>query len=186
MFDRQIKNMDVQNDVNRQGALAQLIAAPITGGATGAATVAKLGGDLTGAIAGGLAGAIGGAITAGIDYSNTVRMMEENRQYAIDMYGYNLQNIQAIPTSLTKTSALTYNTRVWPFVEYYTCTDKEREALKDKIKYNGMTVMKIGKLNEYLLGEGNFYKGQLIRLNINVDSHMAYEIYNELNKGVYL
>ena len=54
------------------------------------------------------------------------------------------------------------------------------------MKYNGMTIMKIGKLNDYLLGEDNFYKGQLIRLNIKVDSHMAYEIYNELNKGVYL
>ena len=125
-------------------------------------------------------------ITAGIDYSNTVRMMEENRQYSIDMYGYNLQNIQAIPTSLTKTSALTYNTRVWPFIEYYTCTESERKALKDKIKYNGMTVMKIGQLSDYPLGEDRFYKGQVIRLNTNMDSHMAYEIYNELKKGVYL
>lgn len=185
MFDRQIKNMDVQNDVNRQGALAQAIVAPITGGASGATAGAQVGG-VYGAIAGGVAGAIGGGITGGMDYANTVKMMEENRQYAIDMYGYNLQNIQAIPTSLTKTSALTYNTRVWPFVEYYTCTEKEREALKDKIRYNGMTVMKIGKLNEYPLGEDNFYKGKLIRLNLNVDSHMAYEIYNELVKGVYL
>ena len=115
MFDRQIKNMDVQNDINRQGALAQLIAAPITGGAAGAAGGAQMPGGLGGiggAIAGGAIGAIGGAITAGIDYKNTIRMMEENRQYKIDMYGYNLQNIQAIPTSLTKTSALTYNTRV--------------------------------------------------------------------------
>ena len=185
MFDRQIKNMDVQNDVNRQGALAQAIVAPITGASSGATAGAQVGG-VYGAIAGGVAGAIGGGITGGMDYANTIKMMEENRQYAIDMYGYNLQNIQAIPTSLTKTSALTYNTRVWPFVEYYTCTEKEREALKDKIKYNGMTVMKVGKLNEYSLGEGNFYKGQLIRLNLRVDSHMAYDIYNELLKGVYL
>ena len=185
MFDRQIKNMDVQNDINRQGALAQAILSPITGLATGAAGGAQIGGK-PGAIAGGAIGAIGGAITAGIDYKNTIRMMEENRQYKIDMYGYNLQNIQAIPTSLTKTSALTYNTRVWPFIEYYTCTDAEKNALKDKMKYNGMTIMKVGKLNDYLLGEDNFYKGQLIRLNIKVDSHMAYEIYNELNKGVYL
>lgn len=185
MFDRQIKNMDVQNDVNRQGALAQAIVAPIVGGAAGAATGAKVGGGY-GAIAGAAVGAIGGAITAGLDYSNTVRMMEENRQYSIDMYGYNLQNIQAIPTSLTKTSALTYNTRVWPFIEYYTCTESERKALKDKIKYNGMTVMKIGQLSDYPLGEDRFYKGQVIRLNTNMDSHMAYEIYNELKKGVYL
>ena len=188
MFDRQIKNMDVQNDVNRQGALAQAIVAPITGAAAGATTGAKLpGGGVYGAIAGGVAGAIGGGVTGGLDYANTIKMMEENRQYAIDMYGYNLQNIQAIPTSLTKTSALTYNTRVWPFVEYYTCTEKEREALKDKIKYNGMTIMKIGKLTDYTLGKGNFFKGQLIRLDpTKLDSHMAYEIYNELLKGVYL
>ena len=186
MFDRQIKNMDVQNDINRQGALAQLIASPITGGSAGAAAGAQVPGGIGSAIAGGAIGAVGGLATAGIDYANSLKMMEENRQYAIDMYGYNLQNIQAIPTSLTKTSALTYNTRVWPFIEYYTCTDAERSALKDKMKYNGMTIMKIGKLTDYTLGEDKFYKGQLIRLNIKVDSHMAYEIYNELNKGVYL
>ena len=185
MFDRQIKNMDVQNDINRQGALAQAILAPITGAASGAAGGAQAGG-IYGAIGAGVAGAVGGGITAALDYKNTIKMMEENRQYSIDMYSYNLQNIQAVPTSLTKTSALTYNTRVWPFIEYYTCTDAEKTALRDKMKYNGMTIMKIGKLNDYLLGEDKFYKGQLIRLNIKVDSHMAYEIYNELNKGVYL
>ena len=189
MFDRQIKNMDVQNDINRQGALAQAILSPITGIASGAAGGAQMPGSLGGiggAVAGGVIGAVGGGITAALDYKNTIKMMEENRQYKIDMYGYNLQNIQAIPTSLTKTSALTYNTRVWPFIEYYTCTDAEKDALRDKMKYNGMTIMKVGKLNDYLLGEDKFYKGQLIRLNIKVDSHMAYEIYNELNKGVYL
>ena len=186
MFDRQIKNMDVQNDINKQGALAQAIVAPIVGGAAGAAAGGKLGGGY-GAAAGAALGAIGGGLTAGLDYANNIRMMEENRQYAIDMYGYNLQNIQAIPTSLTKTSALTYNTRVWPFIEYYTCTEAERKALKDKIKYNGMTIMKVGQLNDYLLGEDNFYKGKIIRLpDVKLDGHMAFEIYNELNKGVYL
>ena len=184
MFDRQIKNMDVQNDINLQGAFVQNMLAPITGGSYGGSAGAQF--SKQAAVAGAGIGAIGGAITASMDFRNTIKMMEENRQYKIDMYGYNLQNIQAIPTSLTKTSALTYNTRVCPFIEYYTCTDAERNALKDKMKYNGMTIMKIAKLNEYLLGEDNFYKGQLIRLNIKVDSHMAYEIYNELNKGVYL
>ena len=185
MFDRQIKNMDVQNDINKQGAIAQLIASPFIGGATGAAAGAQFGG-MQGAIGAAAGGAVLGAATSALDFRNNLRMMEENRQYKIDMYGYNLQNIQAIPTSLTKTSALTYNTRVWPFIEYYTCTNAERNALADKMKYNGMTIMKIAKLSEYLLGEDKFYKGQLIRLNIKVDSHMAYEIYNELNKGVYL
>ena len=186
MFDRQIKNMDVKNDINLQGAFAQTLLAPITGGSYGGSAGAQFGKGA--AVAGTAAGIIGGGITSAIDFRNTIREMEENRSYAIDMYRYNLQNIQAIPTSLTKTSALTYNTRVWPFIEYYTCTDVERNALKDKMKYNGMTIMKIAKLNEYSLGNGNFFKGQLIRLpeSLKVDSHMAYEIYNELNKGVYL
>lgn len=185
MFDRQIKNMDVQNDINKQNAAWQLALSPITGGASLAAAGAQMGGVNGMAIGAGI-GAVAGAATSALDFRNNLRMMEENRQYKIDMYGYNLQNIQAIPTSLTKTSALTYNTRVWPFIEYYTCTEAERSALKDKMKYNGMTIMKIGKLTDYTLGEDKFYKGQLIRLNIKVDSHMAYEIYNELNKGVYL
>lgn len=184
VFAREIKHMDVQNDINRQGALADLIASPITGAAAWGASGAQISKGL--GVAGGAVGALGGLATAGLDYANTLKMMEENKQYARDMYTYNLQNIQAIPTSLTKTSALTYNTRVWPFIEYYTCTEDERTALKDKIKYNGMTIMKIGYIKDYLLGRDNFYKGQLIRLNIKVDSHMAYEIYNELNKGVYL
>ena len=185
VFVREIKHMDVQNDINKQGAIAQLIASPFIGGASGAAAGAQMGGVNGMAIGTGI-GAVGGAITSALDLRNSLRMMEENKKFATDMYTYNLQNIQAIPTSLTKTSALTYNTRVWPFIEYYTCTDAERNALADKMKYNGMTIMKIGKLTDYLLGEDKFYKGQLIRLNINVDSHMAYEIYNELNKGVYL
>ena len=185
MFDRQIKHMDVQNDINKQGAIAQLIASPIIGGASGAAAGAQIGGVNGMAIGAGIGTAVGAA-TSALDFRNNLKMMEENKKFATDMYTYNLQNIQAIPTSLTKTSALTYNTRVWPFIEYYTCTDAERSALKDKMKYNGMTIMKIGKLTDYLLGEDKFYKGQLIRLNINIDSHMAYEIYNELNKGVYL
>ena len=120
MFDRQIKNMDVQNDINLQGAFVQNMLAPITGGSYGGSAGAQF--SKQAAVAGAGIGAIGGAITASMDFRNTIKMMEENRQYKIDMYGYNLQNIQAIPTSLTKTSALTYNTRVWPFIEYYTCT----------------------------------------------------------------
>lgn len=188
VFLREMAHMDVQNNVNKQGAIANLIAAPVIGGAGGAMVGAKLGGgNPYAAAAGAIAGAAAGFVTGGLDAANTFKLMEENKKYAKDMYDYNLQNIQAIPTSLTKISALTYNTRVWPFIEYYTCTSTEKEALKDKLNYNGMTIMKIGKLKNYTLGEHKFYKGQLIRLpDITEDSHVIYEIYNELNKGVYL
>ena len=186
MFDRQIKNMDITNEVKRQEALAGAILGTVQGTTTGAASGAMVGGGY-GAIAGAVIGGISSSIGGGLDYTNTLKLMEENKSYAIDMYNYNLQNIQAIPSALTKTSALTYNTRIWPFVEYYTCTATERNAIKDKITYNGMTIMAISKLSDYIESEQHYFKGQLIRLeDANEDGHIVYEIYNELNKGVYI
>ena len=34
-------------------------------------------------------------------------------------------------------------------LEYYTCTEIEKQALRDKIKYNGMTVGTIGKIEDF-------------------------------------
>ena len=47
--------------------------------------------------------------------------------------------------------------------------------------------MVITTLAAFVSNTQHFYKGQLIRLNsLNQDSHMANEIYNEINKGVYI
>ena len=194
MFDRQIKNMDVNNSIAMQQAQFQAGAGMFSGAAGGAASGAIAGAKggpyaaAAGAIIGGATG-LGMGIAGGVmDVQNLAAQQAENRQYAIDMYNYNLQNIQAIPTSITKTTALTYNTRIWPFLEYYTCTDVEKQALRDKLKYNGMTVMATGKLSDYISeGEPHFFLGQLIRIpDLAHDNHMANEIYNELLKGVFI
>ena len=187
MFDRQIKNMDVQNDVNRQGALAQAIVAPITGASSGATAGAQVGG-VYGAIAGGVAGAIGGGITGGMDYANTVKMMEENRQYAIDMYGYNLQNIQAMPKTLSRVSAYNIDNLYVPFIEVYDCTEIEKRALINKIIYNGMTIMRIGQLKDFVdTEEEHYYKIRLIRVNEeSEDFHEYAELAAEANKGFFI
>lgn len=49
-----------------------------------------------------------------------------------------------------------------------------------------MTVMRVGKINDFLSENGNYIKGKLIRLNIEDDYHMVAIINDELNKGVYL
>lgn len=187
MFDRQIKNMDTLNDITKQEALISAALSPISGAVTGAAAGSVAG--PWGAVAGAAVGGISSSLAAGMDYSNTLKRMEENRSYAIDMYNYNLQNIQAIPNSITKTSALVYNTRLFPFVEFYTCTDIEKQALKDKLNYNGMTVMTISTLSNFMGTDADkhFFKGKIIRLDsLTADAHVAYAIYDELNKGVYL
>lgn len=122
-----------------------------------------------------------------MDYQNMLTRQEENRDYAVDKFNYSLQNMQAIPSALSKTSSIVVNTRVWPFLEVYSCTDAEIETFRNKLKYDGMTVMAIGSIGDYLTEEKHYFKGKVIRLDsLDDDSHTANEIYNEISKGVYL
>ena len=195
IFDRTIQNLDVQYDVAKTEAIAGLISGSISGGSSGAMSGAMIGGKVgggygaaAGAIIGGVVGTTGSLAGGIADYQNLKKLQNENKNFATDMYNYNLQNIQAIPSSLTKSSALTFNTRVWPFLEYYTCTQAEKDAFTSKLEYNGMTIMKIGKLIDYKIdGEYTFMKGQIIRLlNVDGESGTLAEIYDEINKGLFI
>ena len=182
MFDRQIQNLDINNSISKTEAIFQAATGSVTGAMSGAMTGAMAGGGwgaAAGAILGGAAGVAGGIM----DVKNLEKRQEEGRSFQIDMYNYQLGNVQALPQSLARTSALSYNNKIFPMIEYYSCTDKEKEILKDKLTYNGMTIMRIGNLTNFT----GFVKGQIIRFNnLNEDSHMANAIYEEINKGVYL
>jgi hypothetical protein len=110
----------------------------------------------------------------------------DGESWNMEIETYNLGNIQALPNTLTKVTTLTENFKIFPFLEFYDCTDIEKEALRNKIKYNGMIVMRIGKIEDYRDGEEHFVSGQLIRLEgINEDSHVIAEIANEIKEGAY-
>ena len=98
-----------------------------------------------------------------------------------------LDNIKALPTSLAKTSAFTYNNKIFPIIEYYTCTDTEKQALKNKLKYNGMTVNVIGTISQYLHGgDYEYIKGRLIRVEgiVNDFNYIA-ALSDEIYKGAF-
>lgn len=87
---------------------------------------------------------------------------------------------------MTKSSPLSYNNKIWPVLEQYSCTDTEKEVLANKIKYDGMTIMAIGSLADYSVS-GGYLKGKLIRLpNLREDGHVADAIYQEVDKGFYV
>ena len=69
-------------------------------------------------------------------------------------------------------------------MEYYTCKDIEKQALRDKLKYNGMTVMRIGKIKDWLTDEYTYIKGKLIEIEIDDEYHTVVEIAQEIDKGV--
>lgn len=118
------------------------------------------------------------------------RAQEETKDYTQDLYGYNLGNIKALPNALAKTTALTNNNKIFPFVEYFTCTEDEKDAYEAKIRYNGMTIMKISNLGNYSVSseyDKVYVKGQLIRLeDIADDFHVVDAIYQEVSKGFFV
>ena len=186
-FDRQIQNIEVNNNISRFKERLSASVGVVAGAAGGAASGAMLVGG-SGALAGGIVGA--GATTVGgiMDIRINEKLRNEALDYTIDQFGYNLGNIQALPQTISKISAFNLNNKIFPVLEYYTATDVEKQALKDKIKYNGMTVMVIGKMQDYIQAASSYIKGQLIRLepDMGEDYHIINTIAGELNKGVYI
>lgn len=179
VFNRQIQNMEVRNDISRVQELFSSGASALT---TGIGV-----GTMTGNIAGGIAGGMFSSLGGIADYVLSERLRAEQMDYTKDMYNYSLDNIKAIPYSLSKVGALNNNNKLFPFIEYYTCSNEEKEALKNKIKYNGMTVMRIGTLNEFLRSNLTYIKGRLIRLEgLNEDYHYLNDLNNELYMGVFI
>ena len=178
VFKRDIIHMEVNNSYQNIQTLV--------GGAAGAGS-----GVIAGSALGGVGGAIaGGALSligAGADYAIQKALQNEALSYKHDMFGYQMGNIQAIPSSLSKVSALNTDNKIFPIIEYYTCTEEEKQALKDKIKYNGMTVGRIGKIASFIQPDYSYIKAQLIRLEgITEDTQYLNEIANEVNKGVFI
>ena len=91
----------------------------------------------------------------------------------------------SFPKKTLESTPLSFNNKVWPILEYFSCTPEEKEVLEKKLKYDGMTIMAIGTLADYRTA-GGYLKGKMIRLNdLNDDSHIANAIYEEVSKGFY-
>ena len=178
IFDRETQHLEYQ-----QGWKT---AAAITGAIGGTAQGALMGRFLSPGN-GGLIGGIGAAGAGLADIMQTVGGFHESMDYRRDNYQMQLQNIQAIPQGLVKTSAFNYNSKLWPMIEIYHCTETEKELLRNKIRYSGMTINAIGKLSDYLNPNGQTYiQGKIIRIDIGDEYHLTKELNNELKMGVYI
>lgn len=187
-FNRQIENMETTFDINRQQARISAVVSGLGGTMSAGAASSMMG-----------AGPVGVGVTsvlaAGANIAGAVademfaqRLQAESMDYTKDMFNFSLQNIQALPNTMSRTSAFDINNKLFPFVEYYTCTDKEKEALRNKLKYNGMTVMAIGRIADWIWTEPKFIQASIIRIELDepADYHLSSELANELYKGVYL
>lgn len=185
-FDRQIENLESNYSWQKKVGITNAITGTLQGGVSGAMSGALIGGPW-GAAIGGIVGT-GGSLASGIaDITMQQNLHNEAIDYTRDNFGYQLQNIQALPNTLNKVSSIISVSKLFPFLEYYTCTNEEKEALENKLKYNGFTIGRIGKIQDYLQQDTQTYvQGQLIRLEGKFDTHIANEIANEFKKGWYI
>ena len=179
IFQAKIENMEYKKNLALTSDIISAVTGTIGGVAAGGMTY-----GVGGAVVGGLASAGGGIADVVINEQTRARDLQLTK----DLYGYELGNIKALPNGLSKTTAYNINNKYFPFLEYYTCSEEEKQALRDKIKYNGMTIMTIGKIKDYVRDDEEVYiKGQIIRLEgIHEDSNIAHAIYGEVNKGIYI
>ena len=179
IFQAKIENMEYKKNLALTSDIISAVTGTIGGVAAGGMTY-----GVGGAVVGGLASASGGIADVVINEQTRARDLQLTK----DLYGYELGNIRALPNGLSKTTAYNINNKYFPFLEYYTCSEEEKQALRDKIKYNGMTIMTIGKIKDYVRDDEEVYiKGQIIRLEgIHEDSNIAHAIYGEVNKGIYI
>lgn len=180
-FNRQIENMEIQQDYQRTQQMLGIATGAI-GGAVGGAV---LGGGV-GGVVGGLASVAGGIA----DYAMSEKLRTEALDYTKDMFGYNLQNIRALPVALGRVGSTVIDSFIYPAVEIYTATSEEVAALTDKIKWNGMTVGRIGTFNDFKSRASTscrYIKAKIIRLaDLHEELHTANAISEELYKGVYI
>ena len=178
IFNREIQNLQVQQKAQRIGDIASAVGG-IAGGAGGLGLALGAGGAVA-----------GGILSAGAGVTDVIvgeKLRAEAMDYKRDMFGMQMGNIQALPTNITKTTAFTYNNKLFPILEYYTCTIEERNALLDKLRYNGMTVGRIGKIADYLANASDQYiKGRIIRIEgVSDDFHYYKAISDEIYKGAF-
>lgn len=191
-FNREIQSMNLQNKIASENDVWQAVAGVFQGTASGAVAGGMMGGGY-GAIAGAV---VGGAasIAGGIrDVENNKKLRNDAISKAKTLFGYQMDNIKALPDTIRNVGALTVDNVLVPVLEFYQASDDEIDAFNKKMQYYGMSVMKVGTISEYINpNEETFVQGELLRLlppqgvNTEADNHLAEEISNELQKGLYI
>lgn len=184
IFDRGIQHQEINNKYQKAQDWTNAFVGSISGSVSGAQA-----GSAAGPWGAAIGAAVGGTVSLATGITDAVindKLRKEDIQYQKDQFGYQLGTIQARANTLARTSSINRNNKYFPYIEYYTCSEQEVEALKHKLKYDGMTVMVIGSLNEYIntSEEWTFVRAQLIDIEIKEAYQVVTEIDRRLRGGI--
>lgn len=177
-FDREVQSMEISNRYQRVSDWMNL--------ASGTAKAGMAIGSLSNPVT----GSISAAINLGTGIASNImsdKLRDEQVNLKKDLFYYQLDNIKAIPSALSKASAFNINNKYVPFLEKYTCTEEEKNALRDKLRWQGMTVMRTGQIQDYVWSDDTYIEAMPLRLTgLSEDTHTAQAIAQELNMGTYI
>lgn len=108
-----------------------------------------------------------------------------------DLFNYQLDNIQNQPDTIKKLTSINIDFRIFPFIEIFEPQEQEVQLFQNMIRYNGMTIMCTGYIENYLEPNNEtFIKATLIRFNEfeaqENDYTLVQNINIELDKGIYI
>ena len=179
MFNRQIESLDLQQSIGK----AQDIVGAITG-TIGATVGGAVFGGGAGAAVMGIASAAGGAA----DVITNSMLRADQREATIQQHNWKLQNIQALPYSVTRVNNFNVDSNYVPYLEVYSCDDHEVDNFIKYLDLRSYSINRYGKLYDYVKATGRtFLKGIIVKLSgVNDDSHYIASIADEVNQGFYI
>lgn len=187
IFRAEINTNDKSHELQvEQQRIANWLGAAATGAQIGAFSKGAVGAGL--GVGAGLLTGIAGEVD--IEYGN--KLYELNKKYKQDVHNYQLDNIKAMPNSLSKVTSYTKNNQLFVVLERYDATEEEKEAVAQNVIDYSMNVGVIGKPIDYVYNDwsynGNtsrgYFKAQLIKIDLNT-YHESDAISTELARGVY-
>lgn len=186
-FNREIDNLSLTQSVERK----QQIANAMIGGLSSTVQAGVSAGMATGnPIVGVAAGAVmAGANVAGaaLDVKWSEQLRQEAQNFKKDMFNLSMENIKAVPATLTNVSPRTPRNNGFVTIEYYTCSEEEVDTLLNYIRWYGMSVEAVGRVQDWLeQGVETFVSATILRYDGIEDSHYVNALNEELERGFYI
>lgn len=190
-FNRQIQNMEFNQQMARIEAGATAVTGAISAAGTGTVLGSALGpaGMAVGAGAAGAA-SLGAGLT---DMLLMNKKFAEQASMTRDNFMYSMGNIAARPDTIASVGSFTNSNKLVPYIEMYDCTDIEKDAFREFLKYNGMSFNRIATIQDVLSYRGTdtnpfLVQGRTMRTSTHIygDSHAIQELVNTLSGGIYI
>ena len=187
MFNRQIESLDLQQKWASRTDIANAITGTVSGVAGGALSGSMVGGGVGAAVGGVIGGAA--SIAGGVMdiYANN-DLRKDQREAVEQQHNWQLQNIQALPYSVSKATNFNNEQPKVPYLEIYDCTDKEKTNFDNYLNLYSYSIGRYGKFSDYVKPTGRTWlQGTFVRLKgISDDSHYLAAITDEVKQGFYI